>query len=156
MQVRAVNLTKSAGEGAQRRTWRAAQVHGLLPNPFPMPASTRERGRIERGLESMMGALARVPLVAWAASRRAGDSMVVVTEYGFDVASVRAAVGPGPEVVAVHVGTGGSRPAWGRLPLAGDLALHLHDDGPVGITRVVLAGRARTFSVGDVQFEVQP
>jgi len=48
----------------------------------------------------------------------------------------------------------GSRRAWERLPLAGDGPLHAHDDGPAGITKVVLADwRTGSLSIGDVRFE---
>ena len=56
--------------------------------------------------------------------------------------------------MGVHVGADGSRRAWERLPLAGDGPLHAHDDGPAGITKVVLADwRTGSLSIGDVRFE---
>jgi hypothetical protein len=79
--------------------------------------------------------------------------MVVVTDYEFDVGAWRAAAGEGPEVVAVHLGTAGHRAAWERLPLSGRVRLHLDDEGPAGIRKIVLAGRAPGFSAGDVRFD---
>lgn len=146
----------STGPAAQRRIWRATQVHGLLPDPFPAPTSTRRLGFRHRALERAAGVLARVPPVARAATRRAGSSMVVVTEYAFDVLAWRSSVEDGPRVVAVHLGIAGHRRAWERLPLAGDVPLHLENDGR-GITRVQLAGAPGThkeaFSIGEIAFQ---
>jgi hypothetical protein len=144
-----------AGAGDGRRTWRAVQVHGLLPDPFPVPATTRRPGALDRVAEAATGALGKVPAVARAATRHAGRSMIVVTEYGFDAGAWRAHAGTGPEVAGVHLGTAGHRAAWGRFPLADDQRLHLHDGGAVGVTRIVLAdGPAEGFAIGDVAFEV--
>jgi hypothetical protein len=127
----------------------------LLPDPFPAPVSTRRPGAFDRVMEAAAGAMARIPAVTRAATRRAGRSMVVLTGYEFDVAGWRAGVLAGPRVVAVHVGTGGHRAAWERLPMDGGVPLHLEDDGPAGVRRVVLAGAGpRTFAAGDVTFEV--
>ena len=146
----------STGSGAQRRRWRATQVHGLLPDPFPAPASTRRPGYGHRALERAAGVLARVPPVARAATRRAGSSMVVVTEYGFDVLAWRSSVDSGPRVIAVHLGVAGHRKTWEQLPLTGDVALHLEDD-ELGVTRVLLAEtpgmHQEAFSIGDVAFQ---
>jgi hypothetical protein len=149
----------TAGEGARRRSWRAAQLRGLLPDPFPVPASTRPPGGADRAIEALSGALLRIPAVARAAMRRAGGSMVVLTEYGFDADAWRASAGGGggPSVVAVRLGTGGHRAAWERLPRAGRPALQLDDEGPAGIRRVELAGAppaggAGEFSIGSVEF----
>jgi hypothetical protein len=139
------------------RAWRATQLHGLLPDPFPAPTSTRRPGPMYRLGEAISGALGRIPSLARAATRRAGNSMVVVTEYEFDVAGRRASVEPGPRVVAVHVGTAGHRAEWERLPLNGGVELHLHDDAPAGVRRVVFeraAGAgAAGFALGDVAFD---
>jgi hypothetical protein len=143
----------TAGDGKQRRAWRATQLQDLLPDPFPAPFSTRRPGLIDRAIEAGSGALSRIPAVARAATRRAGASMVVVTEYSFDVERWRATVEPGPAVVAVDIGTAGHRATWERLPLANGLDLRLHDDGPAGIRRVVLTGAGEPFSAGDVAFE---
>ena len=146
----------STGPASHRRTWRATQVHGLLPDPFPAPTSTRRPGFRDRALERAAAALARVPPVARAATRRAGSSMVVVTEYAFDVHAWRSSVDSGPRVVAVHLGIAGHRRAWEQMPLAGDVPLHLEDDG-LGVTRVLLARtpgmHEKAFSIGDVAFE---
>lgn len=143
----------TAGAGEQRRAWRAAHVHGLLPDPFPVPASTRRPGPADRMLEAAGGLLSRIPAVARAATRRAGSSMVVLTEYDFDVEAWRSSVDAGPAVVGVEIGTAGHRAAWERLPLANGLRLDLDDEGPAGIRRVTLAGDAAAFSAGDVAFE---
>jgi hypothetical protein len=138
------------------RSWRAAQVHGLLPDPFPAPVSSRRPGALERVSETAAGLLARVPALARTATRHAGGSMVVLTEYGFDVRAWRASVAGGPRVVAVELGTAGHRVVWERLAPDGDVRLRLDDDGPHGIRRVELAGTApgaaTEFRVGDVTF----
>jgi hypothetical protein len=142
----------TAGSGAERRSWRATQVHGLLPDPFPVPVSTKRPGFADRVGEALAGAMTRIPALARAATRRAGGSMVVVTEYGFDVDAVRAEAGVGPRVVEVHLGTGGRGEAWGRLPVNGGPQVHLDDAGPAGIRRVVLDGLGASFTLGDVEF----
>jgi hypothetical protein len=142
----------AAGEGAQRRTWRASQLQGLLPDPFPSPASTRKPGLRDRMMQASAGLMLRIPAVARAAMRRAGGSMVVLTEYGFDVAAWRAGVPAGPRVLAVELGTGGHRAAWERLPLDGAVPLELDDAGAAGVRRVMLAGSGRPFALGDVAF----
>jgi hypothetical protein len=143
-----------AGEGTERRRWRAAHVHGLLPNPFPAPASTRRPGVRDRMTGAAAGTLGRIPALARAGMSEAGDSMVVLTEYDFDVAAWRSTATGGPEVARVELGAAGSRSAWERLPLDGDVALDVRDDGPAGLTRVLFAGaRRRPFSLGAVRFE---
>ena len=141
-----------AGEEGERRTWRAVQVRGLLPNPFPAPASTRAPGWADRGAAAAAGLAMRIPALARMAMREAGDSMVVVTEYEFDMAGWRGSVDPGPEVVAVEVGAGECAGAWARLPLAAS-PLSVRDDGPAGVRRIVLGGPGEAFSLGDVRFE---
>jgi hypothetical protein len=143
----------SLGSGKHRRAWRASHVQGLLPDPFPTPASTRRRGVADRMSEAAAGGLGRIPAVARAATRRAGGSMVVLTQYDFDVRAWRASVDRGPAVLAIHLGTAGHRADWKRLPLSDGIPLHLSDDGPAGIRRVVLAGDRSPFLVGDVAFE---
>jgi hypothetical protein len=150
--LRANGFATSAAASATAggRSWRAIQVHGLLPDPFPVPASTRKPGFFDRAAESAAGVLTKVPALARAATRKAGASMVVVTEYGFDAAAWRAKAGHGPDVFAVEVGTGGND--WTRLPLeAGPLQLRL--DGPPGIRCVTLDGDAEAFMLGTVAFE---
>ncbi len=82
--------------------------------------------------------------------------MVVLTEYGFDVSTWRAGAGGGPRVIAVHLRTAGHHDAWQRLELASGIALHLQDEGPAGIARVVLASDGPAtrdeFRLGDVAF----
>lgn len=144
-----------AGQSSQRPTWRATQVRGLLPDPFPAPATTRPPSRIDATIARIAGALTRIPAVARLASRRAGSSMVVVTEYGFDAGAWRAGAAGGPRVEEVHVRTAGHREAWERLELA-DSRLQIRDEGPAGIARVVLAADATATRddprVGDVAF----
>jgi hypothetical protein len=139
------------GATANGRSWRAVQVRGLLPDPFSSPASTKPPGLMDRLTESAAGLAMRVPALARAATRNAGGSMVVVTEYAFDADAWRAAAGQGPEVVAVEVGTGGHD--WAKLPLAPGSPLRVQDDGPPGIRRVVLAGLGEPFALGEVSFE---
>jgi hypothetical protein len=140
-----------AGATANGRSWRAVQVRGLLPDPFPVPASTRAPGMMDRVTEAAAGVAMRIPPLAKAATRKAGGSMVVVTDYAFDATAWRAAAGEGPDVVAVDVGTDGHD--WTNLPLAPDSPLHTRVDGPVGLRRVVLAGAGEPFALGDVAFE---
>jgi hypothetical protein len=102
--------------------------------------------------EASTAAFTRIPALARAATRRAGSSMVVLTEYGFDAAAWRASVPGGPRVLSVQLGTGGHRAAWERLPLDGEVRLELDDDGPPGVRRVELAGSGEPFSLGDVAF----
>jgi hypothetical protein len=100
------------------------------------------------------GTLGRIPVLARAGTNEAGDSMVVLTEYGFDVAAWRATAQPGPAVAAVELGAAGHRDAWARLPLDGEVELSVRDDGPAGVTRVLLSGaRRKPFSLGAVRFE---
>jgi hypothetical protein len=144
----------SAGEGVAKRPWRAAQVHGLLPNPFPAPASTRKPGLRDRVAGAAAGTLGRIGPLARAGTNDPGDSMVVLTEYGFDVDAWRAGATGGPAVAGVEVGSAGARELWERLPLDGAVPLTLDDGGPAGIRRVWLSGaRKRPFSLGDVRFE---
>jgi hypothetical protein len=91
--------------------------------------------------------------VARAATRNAGDSMVVVTEYDFDADAWRARVGSGPGLAEVHVGTEGAADAWARLPLESGSPVRLQDDGPAGVRRLVLAA-GQPFSLGALRFDV--
>ena len=143
--------------GGDLRRWRAVQVGGLLADPFPMPMSTRAPGRRDRVMERVGAATIRLPGVGAMATRRAGGSMVVVTEYGFDAAAARRAAGDGPRVTSVTVGVAGHEDAWRRLPLDASSPLRL-DESATGVTRVALtrvagvpAGQLR---LGDVVFEV--
>ena len=144
-----------AGKGAEQRRWRAVQVHGLLPNPFPAPAHTRRPGLRDRLAGAAAGTLGRVPAIARAAMAEAGDSMVVLTEYDFDADAWRATARGGPQVAGVELGTAGAREAWERLPLEDGVALTFDDDGPAGVRRVTLASGARgkAFTLGDVRFD---
>jgi hypothetical protein len=155
-ELRALGFPVSApvrGIAGDRR-WRAAQVHGLLPHPFPAPASTRRPGVRDRMTGAAAGTLGRIPALARAGMAEAGDSMVVLTEYDFDVAAWRATATGGPEVAAVELGAAGSADAWERLPLERDVELTVHEDGPSGLRRVTFAGgRRRAFTLGDVRFD---
>jgi hypothetical protein len=150
--LRASGFATSAAVSATAggRTWRAIQVHGLLPDPFPVPASTRKPGVFDRATEAAAGVLTKVPAVAKAATRKSGGSMVVVTEYGFDAGAWRAKAGHGPDVYSVEVGTGGHD--WTRFPLDPG-PLQLQADGPAGIRRITLEGEAEPFMLGAVAFE---
>jgi hypothetical protein len=132
------------------RTWRAIQVHGMLPDPFPVPASKRKPGVFDRATEAAAGVLTKVHAVARAATRKSGSSMVVVTEYGFDAAAWRAKAGHGPDVYSVEIGTGGHD--WTRFPLEPG-PLQLQADGPPGIRRITFEGEAEPFMLGAVAFE---
>jgi hypothetical protein len=94
--------------------------------------------------------LTKVPALAKAATRNAGRSMTVVTEYEFDADAWRAAAGHGPEPLAVEIGTAGYD--WSRLPLAPS-PLELRANGAAGITRIVFEGDGESFTLGEVEFE---
>ena len=131
------------------RRWRAAQIHGLLPNPFPVPVNTRRPGVRDRVAGAAAGTLGRIPVLARAGVNEAGDSMVVLTEYGFDVAAWRATAEGGPAVAGVELGAAGDRAAWERLPLGDEVPVTVRDDGPPGITprarsRARAASRSRS------------
>ncbi len=145
--------TRAVAEG---RAWRVVQVHGLLPEPFAVPTSAKPPGVADKLAGGLAGVLAKVPAVARAATRNAGGSMVALTDYEFDAAAWRAGAGRGPEVLEVHVNTGGHLTDWQRVPLAEDMLLRFSDDGPAGITRLVLEGEREGFEVGDVTFEFRP
>jgi hypothetical protein len=132
------------------RTWRALQVHGLLPEPFPVAATIRRPGLMDRIGGAAAGAVAKVGPLAKAATRKAGRTMAVVTEYEFDAGAWRADAGHGPEPLAVEVGTAGYD--WSRLPLAPS-PLELRANGAAGITRIVFEGDAESFTLGDVEFD---
>jgi hypothetical protein len=139
-----------ARASAGGRSWRALQVHGLLPDPFPVPATIRKPGVLDRVTEAAAGLLAKVPPLTKAATRNAGRTMTVVTEYEFDAGAWRAAAGHGPEPVAVDVGTAGYD--WSKLPLAPS-PLELRANGAAGVTRIVFEGDGESFTLGDVEFE---
>ena len=138
------------------RAWRAVQVHGLLPDPFPIATSAKPPGVGDRITSGAAGVLAKIPAVAKAATRDAGGSMVVLTEYEFDAAAWRAGAGSGPEVLEVHVNTGGHLTDWQRVPIAEDMLLRFSDDEPAGVTRLVLEGEREAFAVGDLTLEFRP
>ena len=141
---------------ADGRAWRAVQVHGLMPDPFPVPTSAKPPGVGDRISGGLAGVLSKVPAVAKAATRDAGGSMVVVTDYEFDAGAWRAGAGAGPAVLEVHVNTDAHLTDWQRVPLAEDMLLRFSDDAPAGITRIVLEGEREAFDVGDVTFEFRP
>jgi hypothetical protein len=118
---------------ADGRTWAAVQVHGLLPDPFPVPTFRKSHDTRQRATELLTTALTRFPPLTRALTRRAGSSMVVVTEYRFDAAQWRAAAGEGPRVTAVEVGTASH--AWSPLPIAPGPLL-LDPEGPPGVRRI--------------------
>jgi hypothetical protein len=154
-ELRALGFPTSAPARAvaDGRAWRAVQVHGLLPRPFPVPTSAKPPGVGDKITGGVAGVLAKLPPVAKVATRDPGASMVVVTDYEFDAAAWRAGAGSGPEVLEVHVNTDAHLTDWQRVPLAEDMLLRFSDDAPAGITRVVLEGEREPFTVGDVSFE---
>jgi hypothetical protein len=122
----------------------------LRERGFATSAAVRATAGGRRATEAIAGGLTKIPAIAKAATRKAGGSMVVVTEYGFDAAAWRAKAAHGPDVYSVEVGTGGRD--WARVPLqAGPLQLQL--DGPPGIHRVTLDSDAEPFMLGAVAFE---
>jgi hypothetical protein len=157
-ELRALGFPTSAPARAvaDGRAWRAVQVHGLMPDPFPAPTSAKPPGVGDKLSGGLAGVLSKVPAVAKAATRDAGGSMVVVTEYEFDAAAWRAGAGAGPEVLEVHVNTDAHLTDWQRVPVAEDMLLRFSDDAPAGITRIVLEGEREAFDVGDVTFEFRP
>jgi hypothetical protein len=157
-ELRALGFPTSAPARAvaDGRAWRAVQVHGLMPDPFPLPTSAKPPGVGDKISGGLAGVLSKVPAVAKAATRDAGGSMVVVTDYEFDVAQWRAGAGAGPAVLEVHVNTDGHLTDWQRVPVTEDMLLRFSDDAPAGITRIVLEGEREGFSVGDVTFEFRP
>ena len=134
---------------ADGRTWAAVQVHGLLPDPFPLPVTKKAPKPNDRLAEAMAGWLTKIPSVARMATRKSGSSMVVVTEYRFDADEWRAAAGPGLTVASIQVGT--RSPNWAKLPLAPS-PLALSEELPPGVRRIVLEGEGTPFTLGDVEF----
>jgi hypothetical protein len=59
-------------------------------------------------------------------------------------------------VLEVHVNTGGHLTDWQRVPLAEDMLLRFSDDGPAGVTRLVLDGEREGFRVGNLTLEFRP
>ena len=143
----------AAKASAGGRAWRAVQVHGLLPDPLPVPASTKPPGAADKLAGTGAGLLAKIPGVAKAATRKPGSSMVVVTEYDFDADAWRARAGSGPQALEVHVGAAEHLGDWQRLPLDEDAPLRLHADGPAGVQKLVLEGEREAFALGSVSFE---
>jgi|tagenome__1003787_1003787.scaffolds.fasta_scaffold20736013_2 hypothetical protein len=164
-EIRAAGLPTSApisaraGSGPDLRRWRAAQIGDLLPGSFPISMSTRRPGVTDRLSERFGSTLARIPAVARAATRTAGASMVVVTEYGFDAGAYRASSPVGPELLEVRVNTGDRLDAWSRLPLARSSLLRLDTAGSPPLLGVVLAAHGeatpKDFACGDVTFTFQ-
>ena len=122
---------------------RRCRSAALLPDPFPVPASTKAPGAIDRLTEAAAGLGHAGPAAGQGRhAASAGGSMVVVTEYAFDAAAWRAGAGDGPDVAEVDVGTGGhdlvappARPGLRRCACT--------RDGPPGVRRVVLTGTRR-------------
>ena len=52
------------GATANGRTWAAVQVHGLLPDPFPLPVTTKSPKPTDRLAETLVGWLTKIPSVA--------------------------------------------------------------------------------------------
>jgi len=139
-------MTKATAGG---RTWAAVQVHGLLPQPFPLPVTTKSPKPTDKLAETMAGWLTKIPSVGRMATRKPGASMIVLTEYRFDADEWRAAAGPGLKVVRIDVGARNQN--WGKLPLAPS-PLALSDELQPGVQRIVLEGEGTPFTLGEVQF----
>jgi hypothetical protein len=132
--------SRAVADRANERGWSVIQVAGLLPNPFPARHIARAPGFVERASVPLVSALIRVPAIAERAMRQAGESMIVVTAYDFDVETWRKTVPAGPQVVEVVLGVGDRLHRWEALgPLEGP-RLVLTPDGPTGVQRVTLAG----------------
>ncbi|MDA0173590.1 hypothetical protein OJ998_31085 [Solirubrobacter taibaiensis] len=138
--------TKAKANG---REWAAVQVHGLLPDPFPLPVTKKAPKPNDRLAEVLAGWLTKIPSVGRTATRKSGSSMVVLTEYRFDADEWRAAVGPGLTVSSVVVGS--RNLSWGKLPLAPG-PLTVSEDLAPGVRRIVLEGQGTAFTLGDVEF----
>jgi hypothetical protein len=139
----------AAKASADGRSWAAVQVHGLLPDPFPLPVTKKAPKPTDRVAEQLAAWLTKIPSVGRMATRKAGSSMVVLTEYRFDAAAWRAAAGEGPTVRRVDVGVRTDR--WDALPIEpGPLAVAI---GPQpGVRRIVFEGQGTPFTLGDVEF----
>ena len=94
-ELRALGFPTSAPvrAAAGERAWRAVQVHGLLPEPFPIPTSAKPPGvsdRITAGAAACCprSRRSRRPRPATPAAR-----WWSVTEYEFDAAAWRAGAG---------------------------------------------------------------
>lgn len=63
-QLRELGFPTSAPSGATAngRSWRAVQIRGLLPDPFPVPASTKAPGALDRVTEAAAAIAMRIPL----------------------------------------------------------------------------------------------
>jgi hypothetical protein len=138
--------TKATANG---RTWAAIQVHGLLPDPFPLPVTTKSPKPTDRLAERLAGWLTKIPSVARMATRKPGTSMVVVTEYRFDADAWRAAAGDGLRVARVQVGVRSAN--WAKLPIEPG-PLTLDEELAPGVREIVLEGEGRPFMLGDVRF----
>ena len=143
---------------ANGRTWEVLHLGGLLPDPFPVPRTTRAPSTAERAGAALVRPFARAaPLarratrpLARRATRDAGRSMVVVTRYAFDVPAWRAEADDGPEIVGVEVG--GDPGAWAALGALVGPDLRVVANGSPGVRRIVASVDA-PLDVGSVRFE---
>ena len=156
-ELRALGFPTSAPARAvaDGRAWRAVQVHGLMPDPFPVPTSAKPPG-VGDGSGRRSPACSEGTGGRQGRDKRRGGSMVVVTDYEFDAAAWRARRGQRSDVLEVHVNPDGHLTDWQRVPLAEDMLLRFSDDEPAGIARIVLEGEREPFAVGDVTFEFRP
>ena len=144
--LRAIGLPTSgviegrAKTDGQHRRWRVVQVADLLPEPFPVPLTTRTPGALEWVSSAVLGLFGRLPAVARAATRRAGRSMIVITEYDFDVEAWRTTAHHGPSVVEVEIGVGDALAQWAAVGPVDGPRLLLDAAGPKGVRRLTLAG----------------
>jgi hypothetical protein len=135
---------------ANGRTWEVLHLGGLLPDPFPVPRTTRPPSTAERAGAVLVRPLARVAPLARRATRDAGRSMVIVTRYAFDVTAWRAGTDDGPGIACVEVG--GDPEAWAALGALMGPEVRVVADGSPGLRRIV-AGIDAPLDVGSVRFE---
>ena len=144
-----------AGEGADERTWSALFLGGLLPDGFPAVTTTHAPDWRDRLMSHALGLLGRIPAVARASAKRPGSSMVVVTEYGFDIEHLRASKADGPSVESAVVGIGDAGAKWADLGELAGPGLELTAGGPTGVLKIAVAGASwdegRQLALGAVQ-----
>ena len=129
-----------------RRRPRLARRAGPRPAARPVP-----RRRPARSRRAWATGSPAAPRACWPRSRPSrrpppatpAARWWCVTDYEFDAAAWRGGAGRGPEVLEVHVNTGGHLTDWQRVPVAEDMLLRFSDDEPAGVTRHRARGRAR-------------
>jgi hypothetical protein len=135
---------------ANGRTWEVLHLGGLLPDPFPVPRTTRPPSTAGRAGAALIRPFTRAAPLARRATRDAGRSMIVVTRYGFDVQTWRAGADDGPGIVGIEVG--GDPEAWAALGALAGPDLRVVANGSPGVRRIVASIDA-PLDVGSVRFE---